>query len=294
MNGTTGMNGTHDGAQQQQQRNSQAYETSQIEQALELVHNPRSTNEQRQAAFQYLEGVKEHDDAPAKGYFLCSRKTNSPIVRHYGLSLLEMAIRHRWQSYQPAETSAVRAWVLELAQGVDESDPMFIRNKVAQLWVEVAKRSWALDWMNMDEMLVELWNGSAVRKVLVLEVLETLSENSFGKEDTTTALRGQDLSKACVEIFAPESILVDHFPGRDTTLNVRYGEEGWLARVSDFLGWCNEQDPENQDVQLCIVKALSTLKSALGWSILLAIASANSVQRICQTLLSRKPLIQLV
>lgn len=286
------VNGMHSGTNH---AGPQEYQVPpEIAQALELVHDPRTANDQRQEAFRYLEHVKESDDAPYKGYVLSIRKSNASTVRHYGLSLLETAIRLRWQNWQEPETHAVRQWVLQLAQDVDESDPLFIRNKVAQLWVEVAKRSWALDWLNMDEMLVELWSGSAVRKVLVLEVLETLSENSFGKEDTTTALRGQDLSKACVEIFTPESVLINHFPGRDTTLNVRHGSEGWLSRISEFLAWCNTQDSDNQVVELCILKSLSTLKSVLGWAIFVGIADATCVERICQVLVSKKSSVQLV
>ena len=292
MNSVEAANGVQNGAQDPSTSVQQS--TSELFQALEVAHDPRSKPERRQEAFRYLEQVKEQDDAPSKGFTLAIDKSHSVEVRHFGLSLLEIAIRLRWHNYQAAETSAVRGWVLQLAQSISESDALLIRNKVAQLWVEIAKRSWALDWMNMDEMLVELWNGSAVRKVLVLEVLETLSENSFGKEDTITALRGQDLSKACVEIFTPESTLVKHFPGRDTNLKVRFGEEGWLVRITEFLGWCNQQDLSNPDVQLCTVKALETLRSVVPWAILPGIASANTVQKTCQSLLSQNSSIRLV
>ena len=266
----------------------------QILQALELIHNPRSSNEHRQEASRYLEEVKSYDNAPYNGYIYASNKDYAPIIRHFGLSLLESAIRHRWTDYNPDEGVTIRDWVVKLALSIEKGDPHFIRNKIAQLWVEVAKRSWALDWMNMDELLVELWTGSAVRKVLVLEVLETLSENSFGKEDTTTALRGHDLGKACVEIFTPVQVMVEHFPERDTSPSVRYGSEGWITRITDFLGWCNEQDRNDHDVQSCTIKALSTLKSIVPWTILPAIATARFVQRACQTLMSMNCAMQLV
>ena len=265
-----------------------------ILQALELIHDPRSSNDHRQEASRYLEDVKSQDNAPYNGYLYASNTGHAPIIRHFGLSLLENAIRHHWTNYTLDESIMIRDWVVKLASGIEKRDPLFVRNKIAQLWVEVAKRSWALDWMNMDELLVELWGGSAVRKVLVLEVLETLSENSFGKEDTTTALRGQDLNKACVEIFTPAQVMTEHFPERDTNINVRYGDEGWTLRITDFLGWCNEQDRNDRDVQSCTIKALSTLKSIVPWTILAAIAAARFVQRVCQTLMSMNCTMQLV
>ena len=265
-----------------------------ILQALELIHDPRSSNEHRQEASRYLEDVKSYDNAPYNGYIYASNKGYAAIIRHFGLSLLESAIRHRWTDYGADESVMIRGWVVKLSLDVEKGDPLFVRNKIAQLWVEVAKRSWALDWMNMDELLVELWEGSAARKVLVLEVLETLSENSFGKEDTTTALRGQDLSKACVEVFTPAQVMAEHFPGRDNNFNVRYGNEGWILRISDFLGWCNEQDRSDPDVQSCTIKALSTLKSIVPWTILATVAAASFVERACQTLMSMNCTIQLV
>lgn len=266
----------------------------QILRALELVHDPRSSNEHRQEASQYLEQLKSQESAPYNGYLLAADRQQPPVVRHFGLSLLENAIRHRWNDFSGEQSIAVREWVLKLAQGVEKEDPLYIRNKIAQLWVEIAKRSWALDWMNMDELLVELWVGSVAKKVLVLEVLETLSENSFGKEDTITALRGSDLSKACVEIFSPAHIMAEQFPRRDVNLNVRCGNEGWISRISDFLSWCTEQDQNDQDVQLCALKVLSCLKSVVGWAVLSAIAATNCVPRICRALTSSQIVLQLV
>jgi exportin-5 len=268
-------------------------DNAQILRALELIHDPRSKNEHRHEASQYLEQVKAQETAPYTGYLFASERGNPAVVRHFGLSLLETAIKHRWTDYQEEQSTAVREWVVKLAQNVEHADPLFVRNKVAQLWVEVAKRSWALDWLNMDEQLVELWAGPVAKKVLVLDVLETLSENSFGKEDTVTALRGSDLSKACVDIFVPGQVLAEHFPKRDTA-NLRFGEEGWLWRLSTFLGWCNEQSASDTDVALCAGKALDALKSVVAWITLLAVASTNTVQHVCRSLTFADHEIQLV
>ncbi|MCJ1398650.1 hypothetical protein MMC11_001851 [Xylographa trunciseda] len=267
---------------------------AQILRALELIYDPRSSNEHRQDASHYLEQIKAQDQAPNHGYVLAANKLHSSVVRHYGLSLIENAIRYRWTGYTAEQSLALREWVLKLAQSVAQEDPVFIRNKIAQLWVEIAKRSWVLDWMDMDELLVRLWNGSVCQKELVLEILETLSENSFGKEDTTTALRGTELSKACVEIFTPAQIMIDHFPRRDTSINVRFGGEGWLFRISELLRWYNQEGQNNPELQTCAVKALSTLKSVIYWVILKAIATTNCIQRICESLTLSNQAMQLV
>ena len=267
---------------------------AQILRALNLVYDARSTNEHRQDATRYLEQVKSHDDAPYHGYILAANKSHPAVVRHYGISLLESAIRQRWTEYSGEQSDALREWVLKLAQSVAKDDPLFIRNKIAQLWVEIVKRSWVLDWMDMDELLVRIWGGSAAQKELVLEVLETLSENSFGKEDTTTALRGPELSKACVEIFTPAQVMLDHFPRRDTSINVRFGQEGWLSRISELLSWYNREARHDYELQACAIKALSTLKSVIHWVILKAISATLCMQRISECLTVPNPEMQLV
>ena len=268
--------------------------SSQILEALEVIHDPRSPNLARQTASQYLEEVKSADEAPYHGFTLASAKSQPAIVRHYGLSLLEHAIRHRWTDYTSEQSMALRNWVLSLAQGVDDEDLIYIRNKVAAIWVEIAKRSWVLDWMDMDELLVRLWEGPVAQKLLVLTVLESLSEDIFGHEDLTAGLRGTDLNRACVEIFTPANVLAEHFPKRETSVNVRFGEEGWLSRIGHLVEWISNEPSVEAFRQICAVKALSTLKSIMGWVIPRALVTTRCVQYVCECLAASNIPIQLV
>lgn len=287
MNGVGGLNG-HDSSDGAPDVNDQ------VLQALEVVHNPRSTHNLRQKASQYLEDIKLDKEAPYRGFIFASTRSQPAVVRHYGLGLLGFAIRHCWVDYTDDQRTALRDWVLELAQGVTESDPPYIRNKIAELWVETAKRSWVVEWMDMDELLSRLWNGSMPPKLLVLTILDTLSEDIFGHEDTAAALRGTELSRACVDIFTPAAVLTEVFPSRETSVNVRYGEDGWLARIGDLLEWCIGDAKIDGLKQDCAVKSLSTLKSVVGWVVPKALMATNSLQRICRCLASSDISIQLV
>lgn len=287
------MKGLRDGANPAQMNGSQPApaangtpnSVSQIVEALTVVHNAKSSKESRQQASNLLEEAKTNNDAPYHGFTLAVDHNQPPIVRHYGLSLLEYAIRHRWSRYTEEQSTALREWVLALAQGVSEEDPAYVRNKIAQLWVEVAKRSWALEWMDMDKMLVELWTGPLVRKDMVLGVLETLSEDIFSHEDTTAGLRGNDLNRACVEIFTPAAVLTQQFPTRENNFNVRYDDVGWLARIGDLLEWCLANDVQGNDkVRNSAVKALAVLRTAMPWAIPKAIIATRCVEIILQSL----------
>ena len=289
------MNGSINSADQGHQGNDESSHTNaQIIHALEVIHDPRSPNTLRQNASNYLEEVKNNDQAPCHGFSLASNRSQPAIVRHYALSLLENAVRHRWPYYTTEQAAALRDWVVSLAQEVIEEDPLYLRNKVAEVWVEIAKRSWALDWMDMDELLVRLWNGPVARKALVLTVLETLSEDTFGREDATAGLRGSDLNRACVDIFTPASVLLEHFPGRETSVNVRYGEEGWLSRIGNFLDWCIQDDQVAKAQQTYAITALSTLKSAISWIIPGALTTSHTFDRICSCVAVPAISVQLV
>lgn len=266
----------------------------QILQALGIVHNPRSSNALRQDASRYLEELRSNEDAPYEGYKLASAREQPTIVRHYGLSLLDYAIRHRWVDYTPEQAEALRDWIATLANTSTNEDPAYIINKVAEIWVEIAKRSWGLEWMNMDEQLFALWNGSVTQKILVLTILETLSEEIFGNDDTTAALRGSDLNRACVEIFTPADVLKEHFPTRDTTVNTRYGNEGWLSRMAELLGWCIADGQVSEERQTCAVKTLVTFKSVISWVVPKSLVTTHSVNRICACLAVPNMAIQLV
>lgn len=267
---------------------------SRIIEALELVYSSNTANELRHKASEFLEQQKEDDNAPYRGYLLALDNSSSPLIRHYGLSLLEYFIRRKWHDLSDEQTQLLRKWVIDLSDRVQSTDATYLRNKLAALWAEIAKRSWAVDWMDMDQALLNLWNQDLTHKELVLVVLETLSEDVFYREDLASALRGNEINDALVEVFTPLAVL-DEFPNRDGHPELRAGDEGWLYRFSSFLDWCIQGDQRQEKiVQECALKALAALKSAMSWSIKKAISMTHCVDTICKTLSSADGQILLV
>jgi exportin-5 len=256
-----------------------------IMQALEIIHSRTTTNEVRHQASQFLESQKHEKSAVENGYLLAAEQANSPLVRHYGLSLLEHVLKHQSGSLPVAQTAHLRGLVLELAQRIQAQDPSYIRNKIVSLWVEIAKRTWGLDWMDMDEAMVQLWNGSLVLREFVLSVLETLSEDIIHHEDTVSSLRGTDLNRALVEVCTPSAVYKEIYPDRDQhPIDLRCGPEGWLLRVSSHLNDCIPNVRGSNDVKACAIKALAALRSIMAWSIPRAILSAQCVPTILSAL----------
>lgn len=270
---------------------------AQVRQALELVHNPASSNDARRQAQDFLEQVKGSAEAPIHGHTLASDRSQPHIVRHYGLFLLDHAIRYQWSTYGQGQIEAIVSWVIGLGQAISRDDPPFIRNKTAQLWIEVAKRAWGDEWMDMDSRLVELWSvpDSSVHKEFVLAVLEALSDEVFAGEDSVVGMREGVLSKACVEVFTPAAVLLEVFPNRQAGPDVRNGHEGWLVRVTQFLSLCiNSGAKDNQEVRSCAIKALATLQSQMPWAIPTAVAASDCVSVLCSSLAFPSPEVQKV
>ncbi|KAL2835066.1 armadillo-type protein [Aspergillus cavernicola] len=252
-----------------------------IVRALELIHNPSSTNELRREALQYVESQKGSPSAARNGFLLASRRENDVLVRYFGLTLLDHVLRHA-SFTASTEIVGLRGIVLTLAESIQPEDPGYIRNKIPQLWAEVAKRSWGLDWLDMDQSLVQFWSASLVHKELVLSVLETLSEDIFYREDTVSSLRGTDLNRALVEICTPLTVFEEAHPKRDNHVEIRCGNEGWLARTCEFLQDCIGNIQHSKQAKDAALKALANLKSVLVWSIPKAILHSGCVQSIAR------------
>ncbi|KAL4949177.1 armadillo-type protein [Aspergillus filifer] len=252
-----------------------------IVRALELIHNPSSTNELRLEALQFVESQKGSPSAARNGFLLASRRENDALVRYFGLTLLDHVLRNT-SITATNELANLRDIVLKLAESVQVEDPAYFRNKIPQLWAEVAKRSWGLDWHDMDQRLVQFWNASLVHKELVLLVIETLSEDIFYREDTISSLRGTDLNRNLVEICTPLVVFEQIYPERENNVEIRCGNEGWLARTCDFLQDCIGNIQNSKEAKDAALKALANLKSVLVWSIPRSIHLSGAVQSIAQ------------
>ncbi|CAE7210898.1 hypothetical protein CFE70_009364 [Pyrenophora teres f. teres 0-1] len=277
-------NGGDGGAQHQHANGSNHSDLSQVLEALQAIYAPSSSNDTRRQATEYLEQAKRHPEAPSHGHTLAHDHSQPAQLRYYGLTMLEYSIKYSWEDFSDQQAMVLRGYAIDLAQNVDDSDPVYIRNKVAQMWTEIAKRSWGAEWLDMDEQLVALWTTSLHHQAVVLYVLETLSEEVFNRDDATAGLRGSDLGRACVEIFTPLAVIQEQLPTREKSLEVRCGDEGWLKRLCDNLGWCMGQDYNQENIKASAVKTMHALRAAMPWIMPKAIAATQVIEAVCKAL----------
>ncbi|KAI1620766.1 armadillo-type protein [Exophiala viscosa] len=282
MTDVPSTNGTSIGA------NAPAFDTANILQALELIHNPSTKNDVRRQASEFLENLKGSNEAPQYGFNLSTDRSQPPLVRHFGLSLLSHVIHHEAHHLSEEQNAQLRDCVLDLGRSITSSDLPFIRNKIAELWIELAKRSWALDWFNLDEQLVHLWSQDLVHKDFVLTILENLSEDVFVRDDNIAILRGRDLNTALVEVFTSSSTFAGGIKVGDRVHHVRFGDEGWLARIKIFLDDCLKSSVSSP-VKDTALRGLATLRTAFVWVMTPAVVHSMTLAVTCNFLTQSDP-----
>lgn len=272
-----------------------------IRNALHATLDPRVPNDVRQQALQHLEAVKSQPDAPMNGYLLAADRSQDAAVRYYGLQLLEFGVRYRWLGYNEGQTIQLRDWVRSLAGDVHgQTDPLFVRNKIAQLWAEVAKRCWGTEpgeWAAMDNELVALWStrkaaessgkgqdvpgATVANELLVLYILEILSEDIMNSEDTIAGLRLDVLGPALNEVVISPDVYREHLATRGTSQAVRVDGPGWLGRICELFSDCVKQarmaTGPVKELESCALKALNALRSMMGWITFQAVEEVNMV-----------------
>ncbi|PNS21929.1 hypothetical protein CAC42_527 [Sphaceloma murrayae] len=264
---------------------------AEIRHALQVSYDARTTVDIRREALKYLEELMNTHEAPQHGFALAHNDALPAHARHFGLSLLEIALIRRWDQYGSEEVAALRGWIVELARSLNPQDPGYIRNKIALLWVELAKRTWADTWNDMDGMLQQLWDVStndsrySCNKVFVLYVLECLSDDICIRENPVAMLRQEALGHALNEIMIPSRLFRKH-RDQDDDATARQGEAGWLLRTCRLLQTMagNEAGLDTRTVNAIVVQALESLKPTSSWISFDALIETECVDCVFQTL----------
>lgn len=271
---------------------------NQIIEALRVIHLPETSNDARRNAQAFLESVKLSDESPFWGYQLALAENYGKdyIVRHFGLSLLQHAITKMFHTFDRTKTLAVRQWIVTLSETTSETDPHYLKEKLAFLWASAAKRLWgnfliksvedpentngteeptqptvskedAIDgWASMDEDLWKLWNGSMQTRELSLIILRTLFEDIYLLDDPVASKRSAILNQLSVLIVTPKAVLDEIYDTNPNLSMCKAVENGWFIEWSKFLlEVLNNNNFSSPTVQVFVPKILDVLKTCLHW-----------------------------
>lgn len=285
---------------------------TQITSALQVVYDGKSNNSQRRQAQDFLESIKSNDQSPFWGYQLALYDTNKDnyILRHYGLSLLQHSINKSYQTLTPEKSQAIRQWVIELANSVNQGDPHYIKEKIAFLWVAIAKKIWGsylvkalsdstengvngtklqesdlLDgWASMDSDLWHLWNQNLVTRELCLIIIRTLFEDIYLLDDPVAIKRTAILNQLSMLIVTPNDVLNKLYDTNENVLICKHSNDGWFQTWSQFLILILSNGFDSYEVQVFVPKILATFKTCLHWIQPDVLRSENIMQTLINIL----------
>ncbi|KAG0348126.1 hypothetical protein BG004_006029 [Podila humilis] len=183
-------------------------------------------------------------------------------------------------------------------------EQMFIKEKVARLFVEVAKRQWPGEWDDMDLVLKQMFFKNETTREMALLILRCLCEDVCIYDDAIAGLRKKDLRAGLLVIMASESALREQYPegvkGHKNEVTLMVGEpgnDGWTSRLAvlltELLPRCQSENLPLADEKIAVA-SLNALASSLDWAVTSSIASSSIIPLVCQYINSPTDKVRLV
>jgi len=148
--------------------------------AVELTMNPAIPMEQRHQAFNQLEEFKENSPYGSQCGFYLVASSESPVVRHFGLKILEDVVKARWNTMVGEEKVFIKDSLMKLMSngtGHLTVEHLFIKDALARIVVELVKREWPQQWPTLLQELDTLCRQGETQTELVMFVLLRLVED---------------------------------------------------------------------------------------------------------------------
>ncbi|KAJ1744327.1 karyopherin [Coemansia sp. RSA 1821] len=289
-------------------------------QALELVYAPDTPAEDRKAAETVCQQLKDDAQAPTYGIYLATNSNGfAPQVRHFGLQLLEHAIKHRFSAGKSRgkmtveELCQIRAQIWELVfascAGDGTREPQYIREKLVTIMTMVIIRLWpSMQWTDLSAQLMHLYMQSIAHREMALRIWQTLGEEMLVYDrDAMATVRKHELTNGLVGALLPKSAVMELYPNgyrmttdsspstdgngaksgkRATLILLEPGnEEGWIMRWAQHTIEVAQQTGELSDQQeLLLTSLVDTIATFLDWMPIKAIVATSLVARLSQLL----------
>jgi exportin-5 len=143
------------------------------------ILDPQCSAEERAVCHQHVEDLKERrNDCLVCGFHLA--RSVDPIIRHFGLQLLEHFVRYRWQHLHELGR---RDFSLQLLDHISrsilpmEEEAVYVKESLARLVVELAQKTWPQHWHTFLEDMDLLTRHGPAQVEVVLLVFRRLAED---------------------------------------------------------------------------------------------------------------------
>ena len=188
-----------------------AQASAELARVVEVMMSPNISQQQRLEVYNACERFKETSPLCAQcGLFLAQKAPNrSPVVRHFGLQLMEHCIKYRWTQMSQSEKIFIKENAMKLLREGTEpilQEQSHIKDALSRIIVEMIKREWPQQWPTLLAELSQVCTSGESQTEIVLLVFLRLVEDVAILETLESNQRKKDIYQALTtnmtEIFA--------------------------------------------------------------------------------------------
>uniref|UniRef100_A0A8C5TLD8 Exportin 5 n=1 Tax=Malurus cyaneus samueli TaxID=2593467 RepID=A0A8C5TLD8_9PASS len=180
----------------------------QLVKAVTVIMDPTSTQRYRLEALKFCEEFKEKCPICVPCGLKLAEKTQTAIVRHFGLQILEHVVKYRWNNMPRLEKVYLKNNVMGLISSGTQSileEESHIKDVLSRIVVEMIKREWPQHWPDMLKELDTLSKQGETQTELVMFILLRLAEDVVTFQTLPTQRRRdiqQTLTQNMEKIFS--------------------------------------------------------------------------------------------
>lgn len=185
--------------------------SAELARVVEVMMSPNVPQEQRLEVYNACERFKESSPLCAQcGLYLAQKSPNrSPVVRHFGLQLMEHCVKYRWTQISQSEKIFIKENAMKLLQEGTEpllQEEAHIKDALSRVVVEMIKREWPQQWPTLLAELSQACTRGESQTELVLLVFLRLVEDVALLQTLESNQRRKDIYQALTtnmaEIFS--------------------------------------------------------------------------------------------
>ncbi|XP_011697743.1 PREDICTED: exportin-5 [Wasmannia auropunctata] len=185
--------------------------SAELARVVEMMMSSGISQPQRLEMYTACERFKESSPLCAQcGLYLAQKSPDrSPVVRHFGLQLMEHCVKYRWTQISQSEKLFIKENAMKLLQ--DGTQPLLqeeahIKDALSRVVVEMIKREWPQQWPTLLAELSQACTRGESQTELVLLVFLRLVEDVALLQTLESNQRRKDIYQALTtnmaEIFS--------------------------------------------------------------------------------------------
>ncbi|XP_033875025.3 exportin-5-like [Acipenser ruthenus] len=152
----------------------------QLIKAVNVMMDTESSQRYRLEALKFCEEFKEKCPICVPCGLKLAEKTQPPIIRHFGLQILEHCVKFRWNNMPQQEKIHLKNNVMGLISNDIRpilEEESHIKDALSRIVVEMIKREWPQHWPDMLKELESLMKQGEAQTELVMFILLRLAED---------------------------------------------------------------------------------------------------------------------